>query len=511
MDPVTLQVMLAALRGVAEEMVAALIRTAYSPNIKERRDCSTALFDDGGRMAVQSASIPVHLGAMPEAVAAVIEAGAAPDEVWAVNDPYRGGTHLPDLTLVAPLVIAGAIAGYSVSRAHHADIGGMSPGSMPAGSRELLQEGLVIPPVPLVREGRTDEALMAMILANTRTPDERRGDLRAQLGCHARAAVRMREIADRHGAERITEAFAAVHAYSERRMRDALAALPDGSWEAEDALEGDGVSADALPVRVRVTIAGDSLEVDFRGSADAGPGNLNCPIAVTRSAVWFVLRSLTDPDIPASAGAFAPVTIRTDPGSIVDARAPAAVAGGNVETSSRIVDVVTAALAGAVPAPAAGQGTMNNLTIGNGAFTYYETLGGGQGAGPDGPGPSAVHVAMSNTLNTPVESLETAYPLRVERYAVRRGSGGEGLHVGGDGVLREIRALADAEASLITERRALRPAGRAGGGDGAPGRNRLNGSDLPAKWRGHLSAGDVLCIETPGGGGWGSAEAEPGG
>ena len=503
MDAVSLQVMLAALRGVADEMEASLVRTAFSPNIKERRDCSTALFDAQGRMAVQSASIPVHLGAMPEAVAAVIAAGADGGEVWAVNDPYRGGTHLPDLTLIAPLTLAGRIAGYSVSRAHHADIGGMAPGSMPAGSRELLQEGLVIPPVPLVRDGRVDEGLMAMILANTRTPDERRGDLRAQLGCHTRAQERIEEIAGRGGAARIGEAFAAVYAYTERRMRAALAALPDGEWEAEDVLEGDGVAAGPLTVRARVRISGDALEVDLRGSAAAGPGNLNCPIAVTRSAVWFVLRSLTDPDIPASAGAFAPVTIVTEPGSLVDARPPAAVAGGNVETSSRIVDVVTAALAGALPAPAAGQGTMNNLTIGTSDFTYYETLGGGQGAGPDGPGPSAVHVAMSNTLNTPIESLESAYPLRVEQYAVRRGSGGSGRHRGGDGVVREIRALAAAEASLITERRERGPAGRAGGGDGAPGRNGLNGEELPAKWHGHLAPGDVLRIETPGGGGWG--------
>ena len=454
-------------------------------------------------MAVQSASIPVHLGAMPEAVAAVIAAGAQPGEVWAVNDPYRGGTHLPDLTLIAPIALDGVVAGYSVSRAHHADIGGMSPGSMPAGSRELLQEGLVIPPVALVRDGRTDTGLMDLILANTRTPGERRGDLRAQLACHVRAQGRMEEVAARQGAERISAAFAAVYDYSERRMRRALSELPDGAWAAEDALEGDGVTTEMLPIRARVRIEGDALEVDFRGSASSGPGNLNCPLAVTRSAVWFVLRSLTDPDIPASAGAFAPVTILTEPGSLVDARSPAAVAGGNVETSSRIVDVVTAAFAGAVAAPAAGQGTMNNLTIGNDAFTYYETLGGGQGGGPLGPGPSAVHVAMSNTLNTPVESLETAYPLRVERYAVRRGSGGGGQNPGGDGVIRALRVLVDAEASLITERRELRPAGRDGGGDGAAGRNRLNGADLPAKWRGRLRPGDVLTIETPGGGGWG--------
>ncbi len=508
MDPVTLQVMSAALRGVAEEMAAALIRTAYSPNIKERRDCSTALFDAEGRLAVQSASIPVHLGAMPEAVAAVMAAGAAQGDVWAVNDPYRGGTHLPDLTLIAPMVLAGEIMGYSVSRAHHADIGGMSPGSMPSGSRELLQEGLVIPPVPLVRDGRPETAVMDLILANTRTPGERRGDLRAQLACHARAQDRISEVASRHGAARIAEAFAAVYSYSARRMRAALAELPDGTWVADDVLEGDGVTNESLTIRAAARIAGDALTVDFRGTSPAGPGNLNCPLAVTRSAVWFVLRSLTDPDIPASAGAFAPVEIITEPGSLIDARPPSAVAGGNVETSSRIVDVVTAALAGAVAAPAAGQGTMNNLTIGNGDFTYYETLGGGQGAGPSGAGPSGVHVAMSNTLNTPVESLETAYPLRIERYEIRRGTGGAGQHRGGDGVRRDIRLLVDAEASLITERREKGPPGREGGRPGTPGQNSLNGEVIGAKWRGRIRAGDVIRIETPGGGGWGEPASD---
>jgi N-methylhydantoinase B len=503
MDPVTLQVMANALRAVAEEMEAAMVRTAYSPNIKERRDCSTALFDAEGRMVIQSAAIPVHLGAMPEAVEAVRDAGARPGEVWVVNDPYRGGTHLPDLTLISPVPLDGALAAYAVTRAHHADVGGMTPGSMPAGSRELVQEGLVIPPVRLVADGAPARDVMAVILANTRTPDEREGDLRAQLAAHRLAEVRLGEVAARHGAGTVREAFAALLDYAERRTRAAVGAMPDGTWRAEEALEGDGVSDDDLWIRVAVTVAGEAMRVDFTGTDPAGPGNCNCPPAVTRSAVYFVVRCVTDPDIPASAGAFAPVEVVAPAGSLVNALPPAAVAGGNVETSSRIVDAVFSALAGAIPVPAQGQGTMNNVTLGGPGFTYYETLGGGQGASPGADGPSAVHVAMSNTLNTPVEALETAYPLRVEAYRVRRGTGGAGAHHGGDGVERRLRLLADAEGSVIAERRRRGPAGRAGGADGAPGRTTLNGDPLPAKWRGRLRAGDVLGIETPGGGGYG--------
>ncbi len=507
MDPVTLQVMANALRAVTEEMEAAMVRSAYSPNIKERRDCSTALFDAGGRMVVQAASIPVHLGAMPEAVAAVRARGAAPGEVWLLNDPYRGGTHLPDLTLVSPVPLAGAVAAYAVTRAHHADVGGMAPGSMPAGSRELLQEGLVIPPVRLVAGGAPAPDVMALVLANTRTPGEREGDLRAQLAAHRLADARLAEVAARQGAARVREAFAALLEYAERRARAAIAAMPDGTWRAQEALEGDGVTDEDLWIRVAVTIAGDALRVDFTGTDPAGPGNCNCPLAVTRSAVYFVVRCVTDPDIPASAGAFAPVEVVAPPGTLVNALPPAAVAGGNVETSSRIVDAVFAALGGAMAVPAQGQGTMNNVTLGGPGFTYYETLGGGQGASPGADGPSAVHVAMSNTLNTPVEALETAYPLRVEAYRVRRGTGGAGTHRGGDGVERRLRALAAAEASVIAERRRRGPSGRAGGADGAPGRTTLNGEPLPAKWSGRLRPGDVLGIETPGGGGYGPPPA----
>lgn len=509
LDPVSLQVMANALRAVAEEMEAALIRSAFSPNIKERRDCSTALFDAEGRMVVQSASIPVHLGAMPEAVAAVRARGAAPGEVWVVNDPYRGGTHLPDLTMISALPLERRVAGYAVTRAHHADIGGMAPGSMPAGSRELVQEGLVIPPVRLVAGGETLTDVLELILANTRTPVEREGDLRAQLAAHRLAERRLAEVAERHGVDRVEAALADLLTYAERRTRAAIAQMPDGRYEAAEALEGDGVASGDLWIRVAVTISGDAMTVDFAGTDPTGPGNCNCPPAVTRSAVYFVVRCVTDPDIPASAGAFAPVEVRAPEGTLVNARPPAAVAGGNVETSSRIVDAVFAALGQAIEVPAQGQGTMNNLTIGGEGFTYYETLGGGQGASARADGPSGVHVAMSNTLNTPVEALETAYPLRVEAYRLRNGTGGEGLHRGGDGVERRVRVLVDADASVIAERRRRGPKGRAGGGDGAPGRTTLNGAELPAKWRGRLEAGDVLGIETPGGGGWGPQGEEP--
>ena len=509
MDPVTLQVMANALRAVAEEMEGALVRSAFSPNIKERRDCSTAVFDGSGRMVVQSASIPVHLGAMPEAVDAVRARGAAPGEVWLVNDPYRGGTHLPDLTMISPIAIGRRTAAYAVTRAHHADVGGMAPGSMPAGSRELLQEGLVIPPVRLVRGGEVVEDVLALLLANSRTPGEREGDVRAQLAAHRLAERRIGEVAERHGAAIVEEAFDALFDYAERRTRAAIAAMPDGRFEAAEALEGDGVSTDDLWIRVAVTIAGDAMTVDFAGTDPTGPGNCNCPPAVTRSAVYFVVRCLTDPDIPASAGAFAPITVVAPPGTLVNAEPPAAVAGGNVETSSRIVDAVFAALGHAVDVPAQGQGTMNNLTIGGAGFTYYETIGGGQGASARADGPSGVHVAMSNTLNTPVEALEAAYPLRVEAYRLRRGSGGAGTHRGGDGIERRVRVLVDADVSVIAERRAHGPSGRAGGGDGAPGRTTRNGEALPAKWRGALRAGDVIGIESPGGGGYGPPGTGP--
>jgi len=409
---IRLQVVGSALRAVAEEMGAVLVRSAFSANIKERRDCSTALFAPDGRMVAQAEHIPVHLGAMPEAVAAVRERDPAPGDVFVVNDPFTGGTHLPDVTLVSRTDL-----GFAVTRAHYADVGGAEPGSLPAGSTDLHQEGLVIPPVRL-----TDE-VVELVLANMRNPDERRGDLRAQLAAHRLAERRLAELRDRHGGERIAAAMDTLYAYSERSVRAAVAALPDGRYEASDVLEAP---EGELVIRAAVIVAGEGVEIDFAGTDRQHAGNLNCPLAVTRSACYFVVRCLTDPDVPASGGAFAPVTVRAPEGSLVNARPPAAVVAGNVETSSRIADVVLRAFGQAVPVSAQGQGTMNNVTFGNARFTYYETVGGGQGACADHDGPSAVHVAMSNTLNTPVEALELAYPLRVERYALRLGSGGAG-------------------------------------------------------------------------------------
>ena len=511
LDPIGLRVWSAALRAVAEEMQAALVRSAFSVTIKERRDCSTAIFDARGNMVAQADSIPVHLGAMPEAVQAVMQAGALPGEAWILNDPFTGGTHLPDLTIVSPIAVGDSVVAHAVSRAHHADVGGMAAGSMPAGARELLQEGLVIPPVRLADTSGIDRSVLAIIVANSRTPDERRGDIAAQLAAHDLAWSRICEMAGaRGGTGAMTGAMDALLGYAERRTRAAIAAMPDGEWTHEEALEGDGVTDEDIVIRVALRVKGDSMEVDFTGTDPAGPGNLNCPIAVTRSCVFFAVRVATDPDIPASAGAYAPVTVIAPEGSIVNAPPGSAVAAGNVEASSRIADAVLGALAGAADVPAQGQGTMNNLTLGFDGRVYFETLGGGQGASSAADGPSAVHVAMSNTLNTPVEALELAMPVRVERYAVRRGSGGAGARHGGDGVIRAIRLLEDADVSLIAERRRSAPAGRAGGEDGRAGETLVNGEVIPGKWRSRLPAGTIVEQHTPGGGGHGPAATSPG-
>jgi N-methylhydantoinase B len=491
MIPVELQVIGSGLRAIAEEMGAVLVRSAFSPNIKERRDCSTALFDEEGRMVTQAEHIPVHLGAMPEAVAAVRAHDPAPGEPWILNDPYAGGTHLPDLTIVTRTGL-----GYAVTRAHHADVGGSQPGSLPAGSTTLEEEGVVVPPTALGPE--TLEALVARM----RNPDERRGDLRAQLAAHRLAERRLDELCARRGRARVAAAMEELLAHSERVVRAAIRELPDGRFEATDELETpDG----PLELRAVVTIEGDAIDIDFAGTAPQHAGNLNCPLAVTRSACFYVVRCLAAPDLPASGGAFAPVTVRAPEGCLVNARPPAAVAAGNTETSSRVTDVVFAALGEALPVPAQGQGTMNNVVLGNERFTYYETIGGGQGACPGANGPSAVHVAMSNTLNTPIEALELAYPLRVARYALRRGSGGAGRFRGGEGVVRELRVLEPCRLSLLTQRRTVAPRGAEGGADGLPGRNLLNGEELPAFATADLAPGDVLTIETPGGGGYGPA------
>jgi N-methylhydantoinase B len=487
---IELQVIGASLRSIADEMGAALVRSAFSANIKERRDCSTALFDAQGRMVAQAEHIPVHLGALPDAVAAVRAHDPAPGEAWILNDPFAGGTHLPDITLVTR-----TRAGFAVTRAHHADVGAAEPGSLPADSRRLEEEGVVIPPT------RLDDNVLEELVSRMRNPDERRGDLRAQLAAHHLAERRLDELCARRRQETVEAAMDELHDYSERLVRTAIAQLPDGRFEAADALEPAG--GGELEVCATVTIDGDEIEIDFAGTAAQHDGNLNCPLAVTRSACYFVVRWLTDPDVPASGGAFVPVRVVVPEGSLVNARPPAAVAAGNVETSSRIVDVVFAAFGRAVPVPAQGQGTMNNLTLGNDRFTYYETVGGGQGACPDADGPSGVHVAMSNTLSTPTESLELAFPVRVERHELRLGSGGAGEHRGGDGVVRELRVLEDCRLSLVGERRARAPQGARGGEPALPGRNLLNGEELPAKVTRGLRADDLVRVETPGGGGSG--------
>jgi N-methylhydantoinase B len=486
---IELQVIGSALRAVAEEMGAALVRSAFSANIKERRDCSAALFSPDGRMIAQAEHIPVHLGAMPEAVAAVVAHEPGRDDVYILNDPYTGGTHLPDITLVSRTEL-----GFAVTRAHHADVGGREPGSLPADSTTLEEEGVVIPPT------RLDDDVLAQLVSRMRNPDERLGDLRAQLAAHRLAERRIAELCARRGRERVSASMDELYAYSERRVRAALAAVPDGRYEAADVLEA---REGELEIRAAVTIAGDEIEIDFAGTSAQHEGNLNCPLAVTRSAAYFVVRCLTDPDVPASGGAFAPVTVRAPERSLVNARPPAAVAAGNVETSCRIADVLFAAFGHAVEVPAQGQGTMNNLTFGNERFTYYETIGGGQGACPDADGPSGVHVTMSNTLSTPIEALELAYPLRVRRYALRLASGGEGAHRGGDGVLRELEALESCRFSIVSERRTRGPQGARGGYSGQAGRNLLNGKEIAAKVTGDLAPGDILTIETPGGGGQG--------
>lgn len=510
LDPAGLQVLISRLTGVAEEMGAVLRRAAYSPNIKERADCSAALFTPEGELLVQAEHIPVHLGSMPASVRAAIDAfgdALSPDDQVVLNDPFAGGTHLNDVTLVAPCYVAGRLVGWVANRAHHADLGGAAPGSIPADAADIHQEGLRIPPL------RFDEGLRRVFQANSRTPHERAGDLDAQVGANGIGVVRLAAMA--------AEPLAEVVEYGERRMRSALSELPDGTWRCDDVLDSTGAALDQQrPARlaVEVTIDGDEIRFDFTGTDPQSKGNVNAVEAVTVSAVLFAVRSAIDPTIPANGGASRPVTVVAPPGSLVAALPPAAVGAGNVEVSQRVADVCLGALAEPCSAlvPAAGQGTMNNLLIGGGGWVYYETVGGGQGgrpvAGhrPGHPGQSGIQVGMTNTQNTPIEALERTYPLRVLRYRLREGSGGAGLSPGGEGIERDLQVLEDCTVSLITERRVSRPPGLAGGEPGAPGENWLLPRDdeagaerLPDKCTIHLSAGAVVRMLTPGGGGWG--------
>lgn len=495
LDAVDLQVLVGALRAACDEMGAVLIRSAHSPNITERRDCSTALFGAGGEMIAQAEHIPVHLGAMPASVAAVRDEEHRPGVSWILNDPYAGGSHLPDITVVTPVFLEDRLVGFAASRAHHADVGGRTPGSMPADSTTLDEEGVVIAPRPLT-PGLIDE-----LAARMRHPAQRRADLRAQAAACDAGAARLGDLARDRGADALAAAIDEVLAYGERRMVAAIGTLPRGEHRFSDLLEGrDG----PIPLDVVVVVGEDAVEIDLTAAPDQGPHNLNCPRAVTESACLFAVRAaVADPELPTDDGTRRRVHVRTRPGSLLDARPRAdgsrpAVVAGNVETSSRVADLVLGALGRAL-----GQGTMNNVTLGDEHRTMYETIAGGQGALPDADGPSAVHVAMSNTRNTPVEALETTFPVRVVRYEVRRGSGGAGAHRGGDGVVRELEALEPLEFQVLGERRTVGARGADGGEDGAPGVHELDGEPLPPKAGGRLRPGQVLRIATPGGGGHG--------
>lgn len=530
LDPAGLAVLIARLTGVAEEMGAVLRRGAFSPNIKERADCSAALFTADGTLLVQAEHIPVHLGSMPASVAAVLAVAGddpAPDQQWIVNDPFAGGTHLNDVTLVAPCHAEGRLVGWVANRAHHADLGGAAPGSLPADATEIQQEGFRVPPLRFTPEVRE------LLVTSSRTPDERRGDIDAQVGANVVGAQRLAALAH--------EPLDEVIAYGERRMRAAIAALPDGTWTAVDRMDSTGAGPDQrgpATVAVEVTVAGDAVTFDFSGTAPQSRGNVNAVEAVTVSAAVFALRSAIDPSVPANGGGLRAVTVVAPPGSLVAALPPAAVGAGNVEVSQRVADVCLAALAGAAPdrVGAASQGTMNNLLVGGAGWVYYETVAGGQGARPHRPGmsgvhtgmtntvqadrrseggipgQSAIHTGMTNTKNTPIEALERSFPMQVRRSTIRQGSGGLGAARGGDGMERDLEMLEDVTVSLITERRTSQPAGLAGGEPGASGENWLlpcgdeaRAEQLPDKATLHLKAGDILRMRTPGGGGWGAA------
>lgn len=531
-DPVELEIFKNIFHSIAEEMGAALCRTAFSPNIKERRDYSCALFDDRGQVIAMGDHMPVHLGSMPMSVRAALHRfDLALGDVVMLNDPFCGGTHLPDITLVAPFYSSARSKRadfYVASRAHHADVGGAYPGSMGL-CREIYQEGIRIPPVRIMRAGEMQADVLALLLNNVRTPQEREGDLGAQMAaCHT-GTQRLEEICRRYGLARTKRAAAQLLDYSEEMMRAFLAQIPGGVYGAEDFLDNDGISDKPVKIVVEISFrqgrrkmptphnhARRTVTVDFTGSDPQVEGSVNAVEAITYSACFYVFRCLLREDVPATAGLMRPIEVIAPPGSVVNARPPAAVAGGNVETSQRIVDVLLRALARAIPGriPAAASGTMNNLTIGgidprtHEPFAYYETVAGGMGARPTKPGVSGVHTHMTNSLNTPVEALEYAYPLRVRKYSLRAGSGGEGKHRGGDGIVREIEVLTDAEVTLLADRRERGPYGLGGANDGAPGKATLIRGDgasreLPGKFNVRLRKGERIRIETPGGGGFG--------
>jgi len=533
-DPVTLEVLRNACVAVAEEMNATLVRTSYSPNIKDRRDCSCALFDVGddgdgaaAEMISQAENIPVHLGAMPYSVAAAIEA-FPPEELQdgdaiLLNDPFHGGAHLPDMTLVTPIFAEGELVAVAANRAHHADVGGGRAGSVAADSTEIYQEGLRVPPVKLYDAGKPVEAVFDLLLTNVRTPDERRGDFRAQRAANRTAVERVRDLADRHGLDTLQDATTEIKAYAERRMRAEIGDLPDGTVTFEDRLDDDGQGTEDITIAVAVTVDGDELVVDFEGTSDQVAGAINAPLAVTASATYYAVRCVTDPDVPPNAGTYRPIEIRAPEGTVVNATPPAAVVGGNLEISQRATDALLGAFGEEAPerSVAAAQGTMNSVTFGGtdregDAFAFYETIGGGYGGRTGADGMDGVHAHMSNTLNTPAEVLETVYPVRVRRYEYRPDTGGAGKFRGGLGLRRDVEVLADDVAfSLLADRRRYPPYGLAGGDPGAPGEDYLTraGGDterIPGKSTHDLHAGDVVSIRTPGGGGFGDpADRDP--
>lgn len=509
-DPITLEVARNRFAAIADEMGVVLRRTSLSPNIKERADCSAAVFTSDGEMLAQAEHIPVHLGSMPASVQACLDRfDPMPGVQYAVNDPYRGGTHLNDLTILAPVFVGGRHVAWVANRAHHADVGGEAPGSMPAHATRLEQEGHIVSPMVAVRDDTWAEEFLGPFLAASRTPWERRGDLDGQMGANAVAVRRLTELVEKEGSDRYEGVSTALLDYGERRMTAALGDLPDGVYSFEDYMEN---GEDDVAIRVTVTVDGEWLEADFTGSDNQVDANFNAVSAVTRSCLYYAVRVATDPTIPANGGCYRPIGLVTVAGSIVDAEAPAAVAAGNVETSQRIADTLLGALAQAAPdrVPAAGQGTMNNVLIGNDEFAYYETVAGGQGARPFRDGQSGIQTGMTNTQNTPIESLHNHYPFRVTAYTLRRGSGGGGRYRGGDGIRREIEFEADATLSLMGERRRNAPWGLAGGEPGSSGEDWLitrsgDKRRLQGKTTLEVSASDRLVVLTPGGGGWGAS------
>ena len=524
-DPIRLEVFRNLFYSVAEEMGVALCRTSFSPNIKERRDYSCAVFDGQGRMVAQGEHMPVHLGSMPLSVEAAIEhTEMCPGDMVVLNDPFKGGTHLPDITLVEPVFLDGTDepSYYVANRAHHSDVGGMTPGSMPI-ARSIYQEGIRIPPIHLLRGGEVVEDVMAMILANVRTPIEREGDLTAQIASNRTGARRLVDLSQKYGVAMVADYMGHLQDYAERMTREAIRQIPDGTYRFEDNMDDDGLSLDPVPIVVKLDVEGTQARVDFTGTAPQVDGSINAIYAITLSAVMYCFRVIVPFAVPSNHGTIRPLEVVAPEGSLLNARVPAAVCGGNVETSQRIVDVVLGALAQAIPdrIPAASYGTMSNLTVGgidprNGEpFAYYETTAGGMGARPTADGLDATHCHMTNSLNTPVEALEHAYPYHVRRYEIRRGSGGAGRFRGGDGIRREIAILAPAEITVLSDRRRYSPYGLKGGSPGKTGRNVVmtlgaDGKDLeeeiPGKASMHIEAGTVISINTPGGGGYGTPE-----